>query len=229
MLLSLQGVVAQQGDPATDDMLPEQSQAGRDYAGQCWRQGVKCSPKYGDQNRVEPTASSKPDRTTGFEPPTLTGPLAIIIVLVTLIAIFGLWMRFGGGGVLLKSTPREANSRRGEAPTGWTSSAHGASQTNEQFLQAMAMLADRKQALIQLLQRCLLHMADQSQTRLFRSDTERAVFARLPATLAGRDQLRRLLVSTELTHYGGRPLDEDQFSELLALARDMLSKRGVHA
>ncbi|MGY3611561.1 hypothetical protein ACWGRJ_47865, partial [Bradyrhizobium sp. Lot11] len=112
----------------------------------------------------------------------ISGALAIAIVFGGLILAVAAWMRFGNGGVLLSSAPRDIKRRHGEAPESWRMSVAEGEEKPSDFLQRIAAMADRRQALVLLLRHCLLHAADVTGTRLFRSDTERAVFARLPET-----------------------------------------------
>jgi hypothetical protein len=158
--------------------------------------------------------------------PVVNGPLAVAIVLVGLIVVIGLWIRFGNGGVLLSSAPRDIK-RQGEAPESWRTSAAEAEEKPSDFLQRIAAMADRRQALVLLLRHCLLHAADMTGTRLFRSDTERAVFARLPSNMPERDRLENFLTAVELVHYGGRTLAESHFGVLLTTARGLLSSGRV--
>jgi hypothetical protein len=203
------------------------SSVGSEYASQCLRNGVRCKLVYSDAPEKGKAASSTtPSQGKPlFVPrePIIGGPLAVALVLVGLAAVIGLWMRFGNGGVLLSSAPREMKQRQGEAPESWRTSAAEAEEKPNEFLQRIAAMADRRQALVLLLRHCLLHAADVTETRLFRSDTERAVFARLPDHMPDRDRLEDLLTEVELVHYGGRTLAESQFSALLAMARGLLS------
>ncbi len=196
-----------------------ESRVGEEYTAQCWRHGLRCTLVYGEK-------PERPKRAPSIGPvvPIVDGPLAILLVVVGLVLAVGLWMRFGGGGVLLSSAPRELKSRRGDAPENWHSGAAEAEESSDQFLRRIAAMGDRRQALVQLLRRCLLHAADITGTRLFRYDTERAVLQRLPPTVPDRDRLETLLRETELVHYGGRVPAEPQFATLLAAARSLLSR-----
>ncbi|MEZ2221621.1 hypothetical protein [Rhizobium sp. RCC_161_2] len=203
------------------------STVGAEYASQCLGNGLRCTLVYADTAKAvetAPTVTSSPERPS-FSPrdPIVTGPLGIVVVLVGLVAIIGLWMRFGNGGVLLSPAPREMKQRQGETPENWHSPTPEAQERPNDFLQRIAAMADRRQALVLLLRHCLLHAADVTGTRLFRSDTERAVLGRLPAGMPGRDRLENLLNEAELVHYGGRVLAESQFTALLATARGLLS------
>jgi hypothetical protein len=207
----------------------QRSAAGAEYALQCSQNGLRCTLVYSDAS-VNPEPASK---TTSLSPqskpplmiprePAVGGPLAVAVVLVGLVVVIGLWICFGNGGVLLSSAPRDIK-RQGEAPQSWRTSAAEAEERPGDFLQRIAAMADRRQALVLLLRHCLLHAADITGTRLFRSDTERAVFARLPENMPDRDRLENLLTAVELVHYGGRALTESHFGIILGAARSVLS------
>jgi hypothetical protein len=166
---------------------------------------------------------SRENRSFSLQEPAVGGSAAVVLVLVALVVIIGLAMFFGNGGVLLSSAPRDVKKRQGEAPESWRTSDAGTEERPGDFLQRIAAMADRRQALVLLLRHCLLHAADVTGTRLFRSDTERAVFARLPATMPDRERLEHLLAEAELVHYGGRPLQDGHFDTLLNSARALLS------
>ncbi|MDR9772826.1 hypothetical protein RJJ65_09165 [Rhizobium hidalgonense] len=206
----------------------QSSAAGAEYASQCRQNGLRCTLIYGDGSAKDAPASntttSSPQRKPLFIPrePVISGPLAVAVVLVGLIVVIGLWMRFGNGGILLSSAPRDMK-RQGEAPESWRTAAAEAEEEPNDVLQRIAAMADRRQAVVLLLRHCLLHAADISGTRLFRSDTERAVFARLPNSIPDRERLANFLTAVELVHYGGRAVAENHFSTLLATARDLLS------
>ncbi|QIO48128.1 hypothetical protein HA464_29340 (plasmid) [Rhizobium leguminosarum bv. trifolii] len=210
----------------------QKSAVGAEYAAQCQQNGLRCTLVYGDASaKVEPasnTTKSSPQRKPLMSPrePVVNGPLAVAIVLIGLIVVIGLWIRFGNGGVLLSSAPRDIK-RQGEAPESWRTSAAEAEEKPSDFLQRIAAMADRRQALVLLLRHCLLHAADMTGTRLFRSDTERAVFARLPSNMPERDRLENFLTAVELVHYGGRTLAESHFGVLLTTARGLLSSGRV--
>jgi type IV secretory pathway VirB2 component (pilin) len=203
------------------------SAIGSDYAAQCALNGVRCKLVYGDdieKAKAAPNATTLRDiRSPAPQEPLISGPVAVVLVLVALAVIIGLVMRFGNGGVLLSSAPRDVKKRQGEAPESWRNPAAEAEEKPLDFLQRIASMADRRQALVLLLRACLLHAADLTGTRLFRSDTERAVFARLPQTMPDRDRLENLLTEVELVHYGGRTVAESQFDSLLTVARRLLS------
>lgn len=198
-----------------------------EYNAQCLRNGLRCTLVYADAAKAAETAqkATPSENRQPFSPgePLMNGPTAIVVVIIGLIAVIGLWMRFGNGGVLLSQAPREMKQRQDEAPESWRSVVPQAQERPGDFLQRIANMKDRRQALVLLLRHCLLHAADITETRLFRYDTERAVLGRLPESLPGRDRLENLLNEAELVHYGGRVLAESQFTTLLDTARGFLS------
>ncbi len=221
--------VAAQFQPAQaqNNMQPA-SAAGGEYSAQCLLNGLRCTLIYSDSSEAAKPASraTTPQTRSAFIPrePIVSGPAAIFVVLIGLVAAIGLWMRFGNGGILLSQAPRELKRRQGEAPESWRTSTGEIEERPNDFLRRIAAMADRRQALVLLLRHCLLHAADITGTRLFRSDTERAVLARLPENMPDRDHLENLLTETELVHYGGRVLAENHFTTLLATARGLLLK-----
>lgn len=215
------------------------SAVGTEYASQCSQNGLRCTLVYGDASdhaKAASGATSSQDKPPlQRAPPSFQrgpvisgGPLAIAVVLVGLAAAIGLWMRFGNG-VLLSSAPRDIKQRQ-EAPQNWRTGADEVEEKPSDFLQRIAAMADRRQALVLLLRHCLLHAADITGTRLSRADTERAVFARLPKTMPDRERLASFLTAVELVHYGGRTVAENHFGVLLATGRDLLAAgRVAHA
>lgn len=220
----LQPARAQDSAAVQGQGSPAASTASSEYVELCRRRGVRCKLAYLEKTVDSPAIASP------RAPAIISGPAAPLLALAALAVLVGLWLRFGGGGVLLSSAPRDMKQQRTDAPETWRVNDHEADERPEQFLLRIAAMEDRKLALVQLLRRCLLHAADATGTRLFRSDTERAVLGRLPADMTGRDRLETLLAGTELAHYGGRTPAEAQFSVLLDAARDLLaSGAGRHA
>lgn len=157
--------------------------------------------------------------------PLITGPAAMIVVFVLLLVAAGLWLRYGGSGMLLSSTPRDLPQKT-TAPDSWRIS-DDPNLTTGDLLAQIAAMTDRRAALVRLLRHCLLQAGIATDTRFARSDTEREAFRRLPETWMGRNGLSGILTMTELAHYGGRSVSEDSFAKSLAAARDILGKRPV--
>ena len=220
---------------ADNKVTPEQADA-RDYAAQCAQNGLQCwlvSPPGKPQAKadaVEPQVKLNPPPmppVPAVAEPFFSGPVGVIVVLVGVVAVIGLWMGFGNGGVLVSEAPRKATEQRDERPQDWQTASLREEEKPTDFLQRVAAMTDRREAMILLLRQCLLDAAQRTGTRLLRSDTERAVFARLPDAMARRDDLGYLLSEAELVHYGGRDLTEADFSALLEKARGLISSAGT--
>ena len=149
--------------------------------------------------------------------PVLDGNIAMLVVVGGLALMLFLWLRFGGGGLFAR-TPDLAPTPR-VTPEGWDAPAET---PGGDLLARAAAMADRRAALVLLLRACLLQAAAATGTRLARSDTERKVLARLPGSFAALGPLGELLRRTELAHYGGRAVSDDDFAASLGAARVLL-------
>lgn len=168
-----------------------------------------------------PEASRAP-RTGPSDAPLLSGPMTMVVVFALLIGALALWLRFGGSGGLLSAQPRELRQKPA-APDGWRLTDDG-ERPAAGLLADIAAMPDRRAGLIRLLRHCLLHAAAATGTRFARSDTEREALRRLPGQWDGRADLTGLLQTTELAHYGGRPVAEDAFAQSLAAAQRLLMR-----
>lgn len=133
-----------------------------------------------------------------------------------------LWLKFGGAGVLLSREPSEVKPQT--APEGWALGAANPNETPLSLLERIAGMSDRNEAMILLLRHCLLAAADKTGTRFARSDTERRAFSRLPGSWRFHEGLNGLLRRTELAHYGGRPVSENDFTASLDMGRLILKE-----
>lgn len=149
--------------------------------------------------------------------PVLDGNIAMLVVVGGLALLLFLWLRFGGGGLFAR-TPDPTPAPR-VTPEGWDAPAET---PGGDLLARAAAMADRRAALVLLLRACLLQAAQATGTRLARSDTERRVLARLPRSFAALGALADLLRRTELAHYGGRAVSDDDFAASLGAARVLL-------
>lgn len=161
-----------------------------------------------------------------LRPPVLTGNGALLAVVGLLALGLVLWLRFGGGGILAGAP--KPDRPRPQAPAAWNMAGPADHLTGEALLADIAAMPDRRAAMVRLLRHCLLRAAEVTGTRLARSDTERRVLARLPASLPWAPDLSGLLGRAELAHYGGREVSEGDFAASLATARALLLG-GVHA
>lgn len=192
------------------------------YRELCESRHLTCSLNYGtgadadgtDERQLPPSPGVAGD-------PVIGGPMALVAVLGGLLVSGALWLRFGAGGVLLSQAPKE-EVRKSVRPESWQAAETASNDSASDILRQLESMENRREAVIRLLHQCLLHAADRSGTRLMRSDTERTVFARLPADLANRQQLEALLGEAELVHYGGREVEDAQFARLLAMGRTLI-------
>ncbi|EXL02426.1 hypothetical protein [Aquamicrobium defluvii] len=215
------GIVRAQGSDGTT--APAESAVGAEFKAKCQLNGLNCKLVYGESAET----ASRPGRDSGWASsrgPLVSGPAAMVMVIAMLAIGIGLWLRFGGGGALLSSTPRELKHKT-VAPDGWAMRPDGPQSQPSDLLDRIAAMSDQRAAMIELLRHCLLHAADVSVTQFARSDTERSALARLPGNLPGRPLLEELLVETELVHYGGRNLPKERFAALLGNARRLLNER----
>lgn len=201
-------------------IAPPVSDSGQVYRQSAARAGIRSGIAYSDA--FDPDAPPPERPAPSFQPskPVLTGPVGIFVTLGLLFVGIFVWARFGGGGMLLAAAPA-ADRPRKRVPEGWEDSAPAGGPV----LDRIAAMQDRRAALIHLLRQSLIHAADITDTRFARSDTERLALQRLPADLVRGSGLDRLTRVTELAHYGGREVDETQFSECLSLARALLARK----
>lgn len=198
----------------------------KEYRSLCESRHLTCALAYGG-GKEAPEPEAKRDRPAfgGGGDPVFGGPVAIFAVFAGLAIIAVLGLRFGAGGVLLSTSPVD-DTRKSERPQHWQAAELVSGESGGFNLDQLALMKNRREAVIRLLHQCLLHAADKSGTRLMRSDTERTVFARLPADLPNRQALEHLLGEAELVHYGGHDVDDDQFARLMATGRALILGEG---
>lgn len=175
-----------------------------------------------------PAVSLQPQ--TEAEAPALPkgGSVPTLAVLAVLLAALLLWLRFGGGGMLLARAPAQARPPAA-APEGWAITATDRATDPATLLDQIAAMQDRRVALARLLRHCLLRAGDDSDTRFARADTEREAFRRLPAGWRLHGALEHLLRDAELAHYGGRAVDDPGFAAALDAGRQILLAGARHA
>ncbi|MEM7058780.1 MAG: hypothetical protein AAF557_14410 [Pseudomonadota bacterium] len=94
------------------------------------------------------------------------------------------------------------------------------------FLDRLAAMADRREALILLVNRALERAAHANSMTLGRAQTGRDVIRALPGAWRYRDTLRDLVRQAEIVHFGGRDISEDRWQECLSAAQPLF--RGAH-
>lgn len=156
------------------------------------------------------------------------GSVSTVMVVLLLVGGLLLWLRFGGGGMLMSRAPG-AQKKPVAAPEAWNISAADQTDDPRRLLDQIAAMPDRAAALVRLLRHCLLAAAGETDTRLARADTERTAFRRLPQGWRAGAALRDILTQAELAHYGGRPVDESDFAATLDLGRTILLRGARHA
>ncbi|WP_264212309.1 hypothetical protein [Leisingera thetidis] len=163
-------------------------------------------------------------------PVRLEGGWAPAAMIALLLAVFLLWLRFGGTGALLRREPREIKESA-SPPARWQMAADEAALDAGPLLAQLRGMRDRRAALVRLLRHALLAAAHSSGTRFARADTEREAFARLPSGWQHHDALAAILKQAELAHYGGREVTDAAFAETLDKGRAILAagRGGEHA
>lgn len=89
------------------------------------------------------------------------------------------------------------------------------------FLDRLAAMADRREALILLVNQALERAAQANAMTLGRAQTGRDVIRALPGSWQYRDTLRDLVRQAEIVHFGGRDISEDRWQECLSAARPL--------
>lgn len=172
----------------------------------------------GEQAKEQPVKINPPRRSPAMD---LNGFGVALAVALVVGALF-LWLKFGGGGVLLAREPRDDTRRKHATPDSWKMG-DGMVSDADGLLTQIAQMSDRTAAMVLLLRHCLLAAARATDARFARSDTERGAFRRLPEKWVYHDRLEHMLQHTELAHYGGRDVAEDRFAEALDTARSILN------
>lgn len=140
------------------------------------------------------------------------GGMGTFFVIFLLAALLFIFLKFGGAGGLLRADPNAEKKTRKRAK-GWGLSSDD--ETAGDILSKVRAMASRKDALVLLLRHCLLQASEETQVFFKRSDTEREAYARLPISWRRISELKTLLQSTELVHYGGRDITDTDFETAL--------------
>lgn len=172
-----------------------------------------------------PNSPTSPTR-TARDPITFNGYGAALAV-AAVIGLLLVWLKFGGSGTVLSREPR-ADRKSVNAPQSWRISQEDMDVDPPSLLARIAGMGNRTEALILLLRHSLLVAARATDIRFARSDTERSAMDRLPKSWRHHKALQGLLRKTELAHYGGRDVTEDDFRNALALGEIILmgARRG---
>lgn len=152
-------------------------------------------------------------------PPALATDSGVFIVVLVIGLLLFLFLKYGGAGGLFQSDPN-AEQRPKKRAKAWGLTASEESPSD--ILSKIRAMASRRDALILLLRHCLLQASDETDIHFLRSDTEREALGRLPSNWRRFKQLTSLLRSTELVHYGGRDISDDEFEAALGFGAQIL-------
>ena len=151
------------------------------------------------------------------------GPGVFIVVALFAVALF-LFLKFGAGGTLLRSEPKNAKEKDAAPGEDWGLRPEDIPEGD--LLSRIRNMPDRRAALILLLRYCLLRGAEATGTNFRRADTERDALGRIPGEWPLFANLRRLLMQTELVHYGGREIDDAAYDAALKDGAEILRAGG---
>lgn len=153
-----------------------------------------------------------------------SGPGVFIVVALFVIALI-LFLKFGAGGTLLRPEPKEPKAKS-KTSENWGLKPEDIPEGD--LLSRIKAMTDRREALILLLRYCLLRASEATDTQFRRADTEREALGRLPQQWPLFAKLRRLLMQTELVHYGGRDIDDEAYETALKDGAEILIRGGQH-
>ena len=143
--------------------------------------------------------------------------LAILLGIAYVFAQFGNRIQVSFRGTSERRRREVAGSRRGEPARALP---------KEGFLERLAVMADRREALILLVSRALEQAAAANGLTLARAQTGRDVVRVVPPSWGHHDTLRRLVREAEIVHFGGRDLPEERWRDCLAAARPIFAGDG---
>jgi hypothetical protein len=168
--------------------------------------------------RAEPPAPRKPGDTT-TELPSTVRTLGIILAAALLIAVMLLVLNYGGNLTLSLQDDAQnpARARRLRA-------LHPLAETGPPAdLQAILATADRRRALIMLVQAALARTIAANNVLLQPSWTMRDALRHIPTGQAHLDALRQLVHAGERVLFGNRDVTEGEFQAHIASIRPLMS------
>lgn len=223
------GIAQQDSDSPAEYSVREavavpESQTSQDYSAVAARAQARTDAVYVselDGDLAGKRAKTPKNPTPRGNPVDLNGFGVVVAVGLVVGGLF-LLFKFGGGGVLLSRDPREDRKDKHAAPAAWKMGDE-AIKDAPGLLEQIAAMTDRTAAMVLLLRHCLLAGGRATDQRFARSDTERRAFRRLPQKWAHFARLEKMLVQTELAHYGGRAVSQELFDEAMTAARQILT------
>lgn len=178
---------------------------------------LRPSVPFNPDGSLEIEVPEKPqEEKTDFESVRGTWIFIFILIIAAILAVFilqGSRIQVGFGRTRTHSR-RTDNGADQDAPTELGGDTTG-------FLDRLAAMADRREALILLVNQALERAAHANAMTLGRAQTGRDVIRALPSSWRYRDTLRDLVRQAEVVHFGGRDISEDRWQECLTAARPL--------
>ena len=137
----------------------------------------------------------------------------ILIVVLVIIFLQSSRIQVGFG--------KSREKTRAEQRTASPEAAAAMDADDRSFLDRIAAMADRREALILLVSRALERSAEMNAMTLGRAQTGRDVIRTLPQDWRHRETLRDLVRQAEVVHFGGRDISEDRWQDCLSAARPL--------
>lgn len=201
-------------------------------SGKAYLSSLRGSRVVSDVAYFDPNAPA-PDMTTEFKPPEPEteerggdgGKVDLLVSLVAAALLAGvifLIVKFGGASAISFSDRSDKRLTRVKRPDDPVEDL--APLTD---LQQISAIGDRRAALIHLMRGALARAAETNHLALQRSWTARDALRRLPRNWPHLPALSDLTRAAELTHFGGRPVDEEQFQRHLTAARPLFESAGA--
>ncbi|MEM1160788.1 MAG: DUF4129 domain-containing protein [Pseudomonadota bacterium] len=133
-----------------------------------------------------------------------------------LLAVIVVFALFGGS---MQVSFRRQNDGSVSSNAGMTDADELSSLPIDGFLERIAAMADRREALILLVSRALERAAQLNGLTLGRAQTARDVMRVIPRTWSHREALNGLVREVERVHFGGRDLSEEGWQDCFGAAR----------
>ena len=231
VLMSSSTALAQSGDP--NIMAPPVGDSGRAYENSKRLRGIEAdlvylrpgaNPEdYWDKKRVKTEKDYSVDQ-PGDWPPSRT--LLIVVSMAVLVAICLFAFRFAPSAAFNTSSPSDVRRRGAERERADErpdeTGAHPLG--GREFLARLQAMADRREAIVLLLKRCLELALDANDMALGRSQTAREILYRLPKNWLHIDALAHIVRVEERVQFRGEELPEVVFQESLELAKPMFGQ-----
>ncbi|SEV88625.1 hypothetical protein SAMN04488515_0064 [Cognatiyoonia koreensis] len=204
-----------QGDAYRDAIAGDRIRADLNYVDETTRNLLD------DNDTARPTEPVR--ERDGIYLPLGGSGFGVFFVVLFFVVLLFLFLKFGAGGTLMRGEPKDG-SRKKTPTESWGLRPDDIPEGD--LLSRIKAMSDRREALILLLRYCLLRAAEATDTHFRRADTEREALGRLPTNWPRFQQLRRLLMQTELVHYGGRDIDDNSYQSALNDGADILNAGG---